>query len=237
MIGPRSASPIQVLSNINGSSGVAEGKNGEVVVASRKEHKVFIYSPVDDYKKVTEVGGKGDIDGKFSYPSGVAVTQDNLVLVTSDDLLQWFTMEGKLVYAVGGRGTEEMKFSNPTDVAIGKNEKVYVIDSNNKRVQILNGDGTYCSYFGFPHLTQKKDDTPTALAINSEGNLYFVDSRNNCVHVFSSSGELLFKFGKSGSWIERGTLNHPTAIAIDAEDDVFVENLRSPFLQAVRLFN
>ena len=222
MIGPKSTSPIKVLSNINGSSGVAEGKNGEVVVASKNEHKVFIYNPKDDYEKVVEVGGKGDLDGKFSYPSGIAVTQDNLVLVTSDDKLQWFTMEGKLVYAVGGRGTEEMKFSNPTDVAVGKNEKVYVIDSNNKRVQILNGDGTYCSYFGFPHLTQKKDDAPTALAINSEGNLYFVDSRNNCVHVFSSIGEPLFKFGKSGSWIERGTLNHPTAIAIDAEDDVFV---------------
>ena len=222
MIGPRSTSPIRVLAAINGSGGIAEGKNGEVVVASQKEHKVFIYNPKDDYKKVTEVGGKGDLDGKFSYPSGVAVTQDNLVLVTSDDKLQWFTMEGKLVYAVGGRGTEEMKFSNPTDVAVGKNEQIYVLDSNNKRVQILNGDGTYSSYFGFPHLTQKNDDPPSALAINSEGNLYFVDSGNDCVHVFSSSGEPLFKFGKSGSWIERGTLNCPAAIAIDTEDNVFV---------------
>jgi len=223
LIGPSSSLPLKVLSGIEQSSGIAVAKNGEVIVASWSKHKVFIYSSKENnYHLIAEVGGEGSLDGKFFYPSGVAVTRENHILVTSHNKLQWFTMEGNLVHAVGGLGRDKMEFDSPTDVAVGNGGRIYVLDSKNKRVQILNGDGSYCGCFGFPHLTQKKDDAPTALAINSEGNLYFVDSRNDCVHVFSSSGELLFKFGKSGSWIERGTLNHPTAIAIDAEDDVFV---------------
>ena len=222
MIGPRSNSPFKILSEIDRACGIAEGRNGEVIVVSQKENKVFVYSLKDDYQKILEIGEKGNLDGRFESPSGVAVTSDNLVLVSSQDKLQWFTMEGKLVYTVGGRGTEQMKFNNPTGVAVSKDGSVYVIDEKNKRVQILNSDATYHGCFGFPHLTGPKDEPPCALAINSEGNLYFADSKNNCVHVFSASAELLFKFGKSGSWKERGTLNNPMAIAVDSEDNIFV---------------
>ena len=222
LIGPRSSSPTKVLSDIQQANAVAVGTNGEVIVASYKEHKVFVYSPKDDYRVIAEIGGKGDLDGKFSYPDSVAVTPDNLILVSSHYKLQWFTTVGNLVYAIGGRGKEKM---NPTDIAIGKDGRIYVIDSNNKRVQIFNGDATFHSSFGFPHLDPDKDNPPNALAINSEGNLYFTDSKKNCVHVFSSCGESLFKFGKPGSWMERGTLNSPMAIAIDMDDNVFIGSM------------
>ena len=225
LIGPSSSIPIKVLSGIKQSSGIAAGKNGEVVVISEDLYKVFVYSPKNDYQLYAEVGGKGDLDGKFSTPSGVAVTPDNLIIVSSYNKLQWFTMEGNLVYAVGRRGKEEMEFQNPTDIAIDRDGRIYVIDMSNKRVQILNGDATYHSCFTFPLLDPEKDRPPGALAINSKGNLYFADARNHCVHVLSSRGEPLFKFGKQGSMQERGTLVSPMAIAIDIEDNVFVTSM------------
>ena len=222
MIGPSSKSPIKILSQIPEVSGVTEGRNGEVVVISKKENRVFIYNSKDHYQPMVDFGGSGCQDGKFKSPQGVAVTSENLVLVSCEDKLQWFTMDGKLVYVVGGKGTEKLKFVNPTRVAVSKEGYIYVIDAKNKRVQILNGNGTYNSSFGFPHLTNPKDESPCAIAVNSEGNLYFADSKSNCIRVCSPSGELLFKLGKSGIWTERGTMNYPTAIAIDGEDNVFI---------------
>ena len=221
MIGPTSTTPVKILSAINGANGIAEGKNGEIIVASRSDNKVFVYS-ASDYQLVSEIGGKGDIDGRFYRPWDVAVTPDNLILVSSEDKLQWFTMDGKLVHAVGGKGKDAMKFDHPTGVAVGKEGLIYVINENNKRVDILNGDATYNGCFKFTHITSEKDDLPCALAINSEGNLYFPDPQNNCVHVFSSSGKPLFKFGESNSKTERGALSGPMAVAIDTEDNVFV---------------
>ena len=224
-IGPTSKSPIKILSEIPEVSGVTEGRNGEIIVISKKENRVFIYNSKDQYQKMVDFGGRGYQDGKFKSPHGVAVTSENLVIVSCEDKLQWFTMGGKLVHAVGGKGTEKLKFVNPTCVAISKEGYIYVIDAKNKRVQILNGDATYKSSFNFSHLTGPKDESPCAIAVNSEGNLYFADSKNNCIRVCSPSGELLFKLGKSGSWTERATLDSPVAITIDGEDNVFVASL------------
>ena len=113
-----------------------------------------------------------------------------------------------------------MLFGTPS--LVSKEGQIYVIDEKNKRVQILNGDATYIGCFGFPHLTVPKDEPPCAVAVNSERTLYFADSKNNCIHAYSSSGKPLFNFGKSGSWLERGMFKDPVALAIDAEDNVFV---------------
>ena len=219
MIGPTSNTPVRILSELKEPQGIVEGKNGELVVASTDQSKLFVYSRTDDYKLLTTIGGEGDQDGMFRRPCGVAITPDSLILVSSFNKLQWFTVEGKLVYAVGDGGKEEMEFDYPADVAVShKDGRIYVLDKKNKRVQILTGDATYHSSFEFP----QKDDTFTSLAINSEGNLYFADPSNNCVHVFSPSGEFLFKFGKTGSVMERGTLHSPNTVAIDNDDYVYV---------------
>ena len=222
MFGPKSTSPMRILTEIAEANDVAEGKNGEVIVISQKERQVFVYDSKRDYQRVAEIGGSGKSEGKIISPSGVAVTSDNLVLVSSRHKLQWFTTDGKLVYAVGEEGNEPLKFKKPRAIAINKEGEIYVLDEENRRVQILNGDGTYHGSFGFPHLPNPKEEPPCALAINSEGNVYFADSKNDRIRVFSPNGEPLFTFGKSGSWTERGTQTSPKAITIDAQDNVIV---------------
>ena len=229
VIGPTSSQPIKVISDICQPEKVTEGKNGEVIVSSWKDHKVYIYSPENNYQLAREIGGEGYGDGKFTYPSGIAVTADNLLLVSSYYKLQWFTMEGELVHAIGqrhdsGKGKEK-SFGILSDASISKDGIIYFIDSSNKRVNILNSDATFHHSFEFPLLDAEKDQVPSGLAVNSEGNLYFADQSNNCVRVLSSLGEPLFKFGKSGNWMERGVLLSPMAVAIDSEDNVFVASV------------
>ena len=218
-IGPISSNPIKILPDIQKPNGLAEGLNGEVVISSEGSHKVYVYN--ESFKLKAEIGGKGDLDGWFSLPTGVAVDSENHIVVSSRNKLQWFTMDGKFVYATGSRGNGEMEFDRPGDIAIGQDKRIYVLDMNNNRVQIFNGDATYHNCFTFP----KGDGIPDSLAINSEGNIYFTNRKQNCVQVFSPEGEFLFKFGKSGPVNTRGSLGSPMTIAIDNEDYVFVGNV------------
>ena len=161
-------------------------------------------------------------------PTGVALASDDLIVVSSHNKLQWFTEDGDLIRAIGNKhsgGNRDTLFENPTDVTVSNDGRVYVIDSGEKCVKILNSDASFHHSFEFPYLDADNDRSPNGVAINSEGNLYFVDSSNNCVRVFSSRGEPLFQFGKSGSWMERGVLTSPMAIAIDNEDNVFVASV------------
>ena len=191
--------------------GIAEGRNGEIVVVSNSDHRVFVFDR--EHRLMVQFGDKGDLDGHFTSPTGVAVTSDNYILVSSHDKLQWFTMEGQLVYAVGSCGKKEMEFEHPDSIAINKDDRIYVLEKRNKRVQILNGNGTYHSSFSL-----KVDHPPEALAINSEGKIIFADTRNNCVQIFSSEGKYLSKFNNMGS----KEIALPTAVAIDTKDNIYV---------------
>lgn len=124
LIGPTSTVPIKII-KVKEPGGITEGKKGEVIVSSQKKSKVFIFSPENDYQLVGEIGKKGRGDGEFTCVSSIALTSDNLILVSSGNKLQSFTMEGKLVKVIGEIGY-------PVDIAVNKNEKIYVIDSGKK---------------------------------------------------------------------------------------------------------
>ena len=59
--------------------------------------------------------------------------------------------------AVGSKGSQQLQFDNPWDVAIDQDEKVFITDSLNHRVQVLNPDLTYTSIacFGRKKLNQE----------------------------------------------------------------------------------
>ena len=58
--------------------------------------------------------------------------------------IQKFTPEGQFLTAVGTEGKGPLQFYHPSDIAFSAaNKKVYVTDSENHRVQILNSDLIY----------------------------------------------------------------------------------------------
>ena len=211
LVGPASSVPIKVISGITQPNGIMEGKNGELIVSSLTKNKLLVYSTKKDYQLMNELDD-------ILCPFGIGSTSNNLIVVSCSRKLQWFTMDGNFVHL------SKEKFSNPNDVAIGKDGRIYVIDSG--FVKILNGDDTLHHSFKLSYLDDDENNRPPdSLALNSEGNLYITDKSCNCVRVYTPGGDALFKFGKSGSYPERGVLVSPMAIAIDGEDNVYVGNV------------
>jgi len=55
--------------------------------------------------------------------------------------VQVFNNEGQLLYYFGGHGTAPGEFQLPAGLAIDANDRVYVVDSYNRRVQVYRYQG------------------------------------------------------------------------------------------------
>jgi|GEM_PF-649771 len=105
---------------------------------------------------------------------------------------------GKFQYADMWTGQPSGQFSTPSDVDVAPNGDVFVLDTNNHRVQVFDADGTYKYQFG--SLGQSNGQFKTPLGIEVDANrVYIADSGNHRVQILTPQGQFLGKFGTPGS--------------------------------------
>ena len=130
--------------------------------------------------------------------------------------IQKFTAGGKFLIAVGQRGNKHLEFTNPYGVTINhRNRKVYISDTSNHRIQILNADLTFSNSFGSHGSGDGQFTYPWDVALDSAGNLYVADTQCHRIQVFTAEGKFLRKFGKKGSG--DGELDLPSSVSIDCD--------------------
>ena len=124
--------------------------------------------------------------------------------------------------AVGSKGTSNGKFEAPNDVAVDPyTHYVYVLDTNNNRVQVFNKEGEYLSKFGSAGSGNGQFSSPQGIAADTTSNpwgpsdIYVADTGNNRIQKFNASGEYLSKFGSAGSG--NGQFSSPAALAVGKE--------------------
>ena len=78
-------------------------------------------------------------------PKGVAVDSEGDLYVVDGlwGTVQVFNRKGQLLYYFGSRGTGAGQFQLPAGLFIDRNDRVYVADSFNHRIQVFH-------YFGLP---------------------------------------------------------------------------------------
>jgi streptogramin lyase len=126
--------------------------------------------------KVLMMLGKQGVAGNgpdtFDRPTGVAIAPNGDIFVTDGHYpnkhmsarVVKFSGEGRFVRAWGREGAAPGEFSDPHDIFIGGSEnRVYVADRRNNRIQVFDQDGTFIAawtQFGTPSsVFVGKDDT------------------------------------------------------------------------------
>ena len=212
--------PIRTIDLLNKPLGIALNQSGEVVVTSSARNCVSVFSPC--CLKLRSFGTKGSGQRQFMDPRGVIVDGEGNILV-SDKRIQKFTAKGQFLTAVGTKGSGPLQFDEVWDIAINtSNNKVYVVDSSNHRIQVLNSDLTFSNTFGKRGENKGEFFYPSAIACDSTGNVYVADSANHRIQVFTSMGKFLQMFGSYGKGV--GKLNWPRGIALDVQDKVYVSD-------------
>ena len=212
--------PIQTFGGFGNPRGVAFNHAGEMVISAGDS--VSVLRP--NGTKLRSFGTRGSGPGQFRYPRGVAVDDEGNILVADkgNHRIQKFTIDGQFLTSVGTEGTGPLQFSSPMDVAFNThNKKVYVVDNENHRIQVLNSDLTFSKVIGGKRGSKSGEFTfPCGVTCDSTGNVYVTDSLNHRIQVFTASGKFLRKFGHYGKG--EGELDWPVGVAVDSRGMVFV---------------
>jgi len=163
-----------------------------------------------------EFGSFGDDDGEFDQPSGLALDTGSDFLYVADtgnDRIQIIDVDGNcsgnieladdicFVDEFGGRGSGDGDFNSPTGVALdGSNDMLYVVDTKNERIQIIDVDGScsgndeladdvcFIDEFGDDGNRDGEFEGPLALVLDTSNDLVFVaDTDNNRIQVLEIS--------------------------------------------------
>ena len=198
-------------------SSIAIDKVGCVYVVDRKNHRIQRVR-LDDGKFISRIGKKGTGNGEFNEPRAIALTQNGCLFVAdgSNHRIQVFEDE-KFTFCFGRHGNGPCEFDLPSGIAFNETEdKIFVSDNRNHRVQVLTIHGEYLKLFG--------DFT------NTPNGLFFPHSihRSKDGHIFiSSSGNAaIFIFKEDGSFVNtiKDSLDQPHELAVNSRGQLISAN-------------
>jgi len=97
-----------------------------------------------DLKFKFKFGTKGSGDDQFNGPYGVAVDDDNNIIVAdyNNHCVKVFNSNKQLTLKFGSKGTEDGQFQYPTGVTV-YNGNIVVVDQSNHRIQFFDRSGRF----------------------------------------------------------------------------------------------
>jgi DNA-binding beta-propeller fold protein YncE len=189
-----------------------------------KDVKVFSYD--GDYQRTIK------LDTELSMPTGLAITPDGKRLYISQTggvteslhvIYQFDADTGKLQKTIGKRGRGDLEFNLPKGIALDKDGLLYVVDSGNFRVQIIDPDkNVMLSEFGSVGRTMGAFSRPKDIAVDSEGLIYVSDAAFGNFQIFNQQGQLLLFVGERNSEFKPGNFMLNSGIAVDEDGRVLM---------------
>jgi sugar lactone lactonase YvrE len=183
--------------------------------------------------------GRGAALGQFDTPIGIDHTADGDVIFVVDSgnlRVERFTGDGEFIGVWDANTDPNLAFAEafdigPTGIAVSNEDLVYIADTWNHRVVVVDRSGTFVREIGQrggqtdtgdnpdPNVETGRFFGPRGIAIDS-GEIFVTDTGNERVQVFASDGTFLRAFGGYGT--EPGKLLEPVGIAVGPDGRVYV---------------
>jgi hypothetical protein len=98
----------------------------------------------------------------------------------------------ELVRTIGGLDAEEnLSFNNPNDIVQDSAGNLYILDTDNNRIQKLDSDGKFIKTIGRKGQGPGEFQAAHSMDIDNEDNLYVFDMRSRRIEVLSTEGKPL----------------------------------------------
>lgn len=128
----------------------------------------------------------------FSRPVAIKADGHHLFVLDSADCeIRVFMKSGAFLYAFGRKGRGPGEFDMPNDMDV-QSERIFVADTANRRVQILDRKGQYMGGFGVPFFPQRilaLGDEMVIVAHLPSG----FGGQEKMLHAYTPRGELLWE--------------------------------------------
>ncbi len=134
-----------------------------------------------------------------------------------------------LLQVIGHAGTAPGEFNRAEGVCLDAQDRLYVADSCNHRIQVFTPDGKFLREFGKPGTKLGELSYPYDVAVDKAGNIFVCEFGNSRIQVFDANCQPLEIIGGAGSG--PGQFNNPWAIALDARGNLYVADALNHRLQ------
>lgn len=224
-------------------SGLAVDGQGNVYVADTGNHAIRKISPQGEVSTLAGNGQAGFRDGparqaRFNGPLGVAVGPDGSVYVADsyNDRIRVISPQGEVRTLAGSAWPGEQdgpgqraRFDTPTALVVDPDSRVWVLDSRNDAVRLVQPDGTVST---FVRGDDKADDEPLrrplSLTRSHDGYLYVGVLRRGALLQIAPDGRV-----HRLSAGPRAHLSRPTGLALTPNGDLLVADAASYRLHRV----
>ena len=181
--------------------------------------------------------GPGNGRGQLNQPRGIALSADGeriYVVDMGNARVEQFSSLGEFIDLWGDAADPDVTLARtdsglgPTGVAVGPDGLIYIADTWNHRIVVLDESGHLVREVGSFADTQDSPDSspepggffgPRDIAVAND-EIYVVDTGNERVQVFALDGTFLRSWGGYGS--EPSQFIEPVGIAVDPQGQIYV---------------
>ena len=126
----------------------------------------------------------------------------------------------QFVMAFGKPGNADGKFNRPEGLAVDAQDRIYVADSCNHRVQIFSSDGKWLRSFGKAGSGRSEFSYPYDVRVDGAGRIYVCEYGGSRIQIFDANCQPLEILGGPGT--APGQFHEPWAIALDSHGNLYV---------------
>ena len=140
------------------------------------------------YQFAFQFGSKGEEQGKFDCPVGVAVNDKSRILAIADynnSRTQIFSFEGNFLREIALKG-------KPISLAFTESGDLLVRVIYDKRIFLFAENGQFIRYIGVEHVK-----TPHFVSVSSDGRIITSDSNDKTIKILTADGKKLLQSFKS----------------------------------------
>lgn len=205
--------------------GITGNSNGELFLSDSILKNIFVLDRSGKYlRQIAFTEG-------FIRPTGIAIDEDRIFVVDTHkhQVLVFLQSSGAYLFSFGRPGSDKGEFNYPTNIWIGRDNRIYIMDSMNFRVQVFTKNGEFLSTFGKLGDGSGNFSKPKGIAVDSDGNIYITDAHFDNVQIFDKDGKFLLWVGNSGR--KNGEFFLPAGIFIDRDDRLYVADSYNNRLQ------
>lgn len=231
--------------------GMSLDPDGNVIVVEPHYQRVNHFTP--EGRLVAQWGVKGTNVGQFILPRAIAVTSRREYVVseyTVVDRIQRFSLEfsgtivsGKpggivadqtpfhLLGFWGEPGRETGQLNRAEGLGIDAQDRVYVADSCNHRIQVFQADGTFIRTYGRAGRDPGEFSYPYDIKVDADGRQYVCEFGNSRITILDSQDHVIELLGGDHAGGQPGRFANPWSIALDSLGNLYVADSQNHRVQ------
>lgn len=247
-------------------AGMSVDAGGNLFVADllgRTIRRISSAGSVSTLAGLTDNGGANDGDNstaRFNLPAGIALDAAGTIYVSDigNHNIRTISPGGSISTIAGGiTGTSAAgyvdgaagvaRFKTPWGIAVDSSGTVYVADTGNHVIRMINSAGmvsTLAGVAGSPGAVDGTDTnarfkSPTGIVIGTDGNLYVADQGNNTIRKVTTAGNVSTLAGAAGirgnadGTASDARFSSPTGLCTDNAGNLYISDTSNHLIRKI----